>query len=100
MNTKVIFKSLFLSLVCLGLFFQVSTAQCGSTSKNNQHRNYKSANTSHEKDIVGFAASQSNLSTLVAAVKAAGLVETLHGKGPFIYPHIFFNFFSLHIVAI
>lgn len=44
-------------------------------------------NTVHESrfdaDIVDLAASQDMLSTLVAAVKAAGLVETLKGEGPF-----------------
>jgi uncharacterized surface protein with fasciclin (FAS1) repeats len=35
------------------------------------------------KDIVAVAASDDNFKTLVAAVKAAGLVETLQGKGPF-----------------
>ena len=35
------------------------------------------------KDIVGVAAGDENFKTLVAAVKAAGLVETLQGKGPF-----------------
>lgn len=38
---------------------------------------------SQSKDIVGLAAGNENLSTLVAAVKAAGLVETLQGSGPF-----------------
>lgn len=33
--------------------------------------------------IVGVAASNENFSTLVAAVKAAELVETLEGEGPF-----------------
>lgn len=33
--------------------------------------------------IVGVAAANENFSTLVAAVKAAGLVETLNGEGPF-----------------
>lgn len=33
--------------------------------------------------IVGVAAGNDNFSTLVAAVKAAGLVETLNGDGPF-----------------
>ena len=36
-----------------------------------------------DKDIVALAAGNENLSTLVAAVKAAGLVETLQGDGPF-----------------
>lgn len=35
------------------------------------------------KDIVGIAAANDDFSTLVAAVKAAGLVETLQGEGPF-----------------
>jgi uncharacterized surface protein with fasciclin (FAS1) repeats len=35
------------------------------------------------EDIVGVAAGNKDFSTLVAAVKAAGLVETLKGKGPF-----------------
>lgn len=34
-------------------------------------------------DIVGLAVGTEALSTLVAAVKAAGLVETLQGDGPF-----------------
>nr|WP_281301437.1 MULTISPECIES: fasciclin domain-containing protein [unclassified Iodidimonas] len=35
------------------------------------------------KTIVEIAASNDDFSTLVAAVKAAGLAETLSGKGPF-----------------
>lgn len=35
------------------------------------------------KDLVALAAGADNFKTLVAAVKAAGLVETLQGKGPF-----------------
>jgi uncharacterized surface protein with fasciclin (FAS1) repeats len=34
-------------------------------------------------DIVAVASSAGSFKTLVAAVKAAGLVETLQGKGPF-----------------
>lgn len=36
-----------------------------------------------KKDIVDTAVSAGSFNTLVAAVKAAGLVETLKGKGPF-----------------
>jgi len=36
-----------------------------------------------QKTIVGVAAAAGQFNTLVAAVKAAGLVETLNGKGPF-----------------
>lgn len=35
------------------------------------------------KDLVSVASGADNFKTLVAAVKAAGLVETLQGKGPF-----------------
>ena len=35
------------------------------------------------KDIVSLAVGNENLTTLVAAVKAAGLVETLQSDGPF-----------------
>lgn len=37
----------------------------------------------HAKDIVDTAAGAGSFNTLVAAVKAAGLVETLKGPGPF-----------------
>ncbi len=36
-----------------------------------------------DQNIVELAQSQEDLSTLVAAVQAAGLVETLQGEGPF-----------------
>ena len=36
-----------------------------------------------KKDIVDTAAGADNFKTLVAAVKAAGLVDTLKGDGPF-----------------
>ena len=39
--------------------------------------------TPKDPDIVDIAASNDDFSTLVAAVKAAGLVETLKGDGPF-----------------
>ncbi len=38
---------------------------------------------SESKDIVAVASGAGNFKTLVAAVKAAGLVETLQGTGPF-----------------
>lgn len=39
--------------------------------------------TSKSQDIVAVASGAGSFNTLVAAVKAAGLVETLQGKGPF-----------------
>lgn len=46
---------------------------------------YSSKNTETQsmKNIVQVAAENGNFNTLVAAVKAAGLVETLSGPGPF-----------------
>ena len=40
-------------------------------------------NMNQEKNIVEIASSDDNFSTLVTAVKAAGLVETLSSEGPF-----------------
>lgn len=37
----------------------------------------------HSKDIVDIAAGSEDFETLVAAVSAAGLVDTLKGEGPF-----------------
>jgi uncharacterized surface protein with fasciclin (FAS1) repeats len=42
-----------------------------------------SARAAHAQDIVDVAAGNPQFSTLVAAVKAAGLVDTLKGPGPF-----------------
>jgi uncharacterized surface protein with fasciclin (FAS1) repeats len=44
---------------------------------------YSSKETQSMKNIVQVAAENGNFNTLVAAVKAAGLVETLSGPGPF-----------------
>lgn len=42
-----------------------------------------SPSTAKVQDIVGVAVGAGTFNTLVAAVKAAGLVETLQGEGPF-----------------
>jgi uncharacterized surface protein with fasciclin (FAS1) repeats len=44
---------------------------------------FASFNTVKAQDIVDLAVGQDNLKTLVAAVKAAGLVDVLKGEGPF-----------------
>jgi len=72
MKTKFALFSLF--------FFAFSfyaTAQCGS------HAKAVKANYHHSKDIVDVAAGNDQFNTLVAAVKAADLVNTLQGTGPF-----------------
>ena len=43
----------------------------------------QNANAANSKDIVAVASANGSFKTLVAAVKAAGLVETLQGAGPF-----------------
>lgn len=60
---------------------------CGSkaakSAKPSQHASIRTVGYSAEKDIVDTAVSAGTFNTLVAAVKAAGLVETLKGDGPF-----------------
>ncbi len=63
------------------LFFVTDMmAQCGSSKKHHKKVSYTSY--SHN-DVVDLAASNDNFTTLVAAVKAADLVETLKSDGPF-----------------
>ena len=69
-------------LLAVFTFNVQSFAQCSSSKKS--HKAYRTSH--HQKssqksnDLIGLAASSDNLSTLVAAVKAAGLVETLQGS--------------------
>lgn len=66
-------KSLLIILLTSGLFFSFDAyAQCD-----------KKTDTKDMANIVQLAASSDFLSTLVAAVKAGDLVETLQGDGPF-----------------
>lgn len=58
--------------ILMGLLF-VMTAAIGPAMAMNHN----------ETDIVDTAAANKDFSTLVTAIKAAGLVETLKGKGPF-----------------
>lgn len=60
-------------ILALSAGFALAPAQAG------HHKSYKKAS----NDIVDTAASNDNFDTLVAAVKAAGLVDTLKGDGPF-----------------
>lgn len=65
-------KFFFLGLMCLNLFMFTS---CGDDEEDDP--------TSVVVDIVATAGATDNLSSLVAAVTQAGLVETLQGDGPF-----------------
>lgn len=55
------------------------TLAASTTALAGQYKSYKKA----KMDIVDTAVSAGSFNTLVAAVKAAGLVETLKGEGPF-----------------
>src|SRR4051812_4245275 len=74
-STKLAMKSSF-KFAALALAFAVSTF-AKDTVKVGGQAMYPS------KDIVDNAVNSADHTTLVAAVKAAGLVETLKGKGPF-----------------
>ncbi len=54
-----------------------------STTNNNQSQQSQGENMNESKNIVEIASSDPQFSTLVTAVKAAGLVDTLSGEGPF-----------------
>lgn len=71
---------------------QAHCGACGTDAGDHSHEKTTSTKASAtkaemkamaEKDIVETAVSAGSFNTLVAAVKAAGLVETLKGEGPF-----------------
>jgi uncharacterized surface protein with fasciclin (FAS1) repeats len=57
-----------------------AAAHCGSCGVGDDHSHAAEASMG---DIVAVASSAGDFNTLVAAVKAAGLVETLQSEGPF-----------------
>lgn len=85
-------------VAALSLFTASGYAQCGSpaaTGGSSNHASYgggeeakpedkdKAKKDKDAKDIVDTAVAAGSFGTLVAAVKAAGLVDTLKGEGPF-----------------
>lgn len=73
-------KVIMLSIACLALFFTATSlsAQCQSSKAK-----ATKVSQSSKPDVVDIAISSKDHTTLVAAVKAAGLVETLKSDGPF-----------------
>ena len=79
------------TILTAGLMVAVANVQAGdkckttitATCKTNTHTLTSVVAKPAEKDIVDTAVGAGSFKTLVAAVKAAGLVETLKGKGPF-----------------
>ncbi len=74
------FKKLF-STTLLAVCISVSSFANTTNPNNDKKKTTKEVN--KEETIVGVAASNKNFSTLVAAVKAAGLIDVLNGDGPF-----------------
>jgi len=66
-NLKAKFSALFLAMFCVAALISMPTT----------------VSSQDKKDIVDTAVAAGSFNTLVAAVKAAGLVDTLKGKGPF-----------------
>ncbi len=62
---------------------QECSSKAGCQASKSHHSYVKLMTPLQEKDIVDTAVGAKSFSTLVAAVKAAGLVEALKGDGPF-----------------
>ena len=73
------------AIIMIGSFATSVNAQCSSKHKKTWSSSTTSYSGSHKgsKDLVTIASETEQLSTLVTAVKAAGLVGTLQGDGPF-----------------
>ncbi|MFO0555729.1 MAG: fasciclin domain-containing protein [Polyangiaceae bacterium] len=71
-----------LSLAAVLALSAATTMGCASSEKK-ESATGNDAKETEKKDIVDTAAGAGKFNTLVAAIKAAGLVDTLKGKGPF-----------------
>jgi uncharacterized surface protein with fasciclin (FAS1) repeats len=73
-------------VIALALVASISFAACGSDDEAETEETVTEetvAEAAAAGDIVAVASSTEGFSTLVAALSAAGLVETLQGAGPF-----------------
>ncbi|NNF01907.1 MAG: fasciclin domain-containing protein [Bacteroidia bacterium] len=70
---------LLITSIIFSVGFTSLSAQCSHSSKTAHHHKYET----NKADIVDLAVSDGQLSTLVAALKAADLTEVLDGQGPF-----------------
>lgn len=72
------------AVVAGGIFWFVNRDDASNETETSQSSSQMNEQTVQQaKDIVETAVATSELSTLVSAVKAAGLVETLQGDGPY-----------------
>lgn len=85
-------RSLLVAGLASGVVAGAALAQCGGASKPAaaEQASHKVHTAAYETmvpaqagDIIDVASGNKDFSTLVTAIKAAGLVETLKGKGPF-----------------
>lgn len=92
MRVTHLIRSSFIVLAALGATSATAQAQCGSpcdsgklvsTPAKDMGDDKTSATTKNTPSIIETAVAAGDFDTLVAAVKAAGLVEALSGKGPF-----------------
>lgn len=73
-------KNLWIAIFCLFGSLNSIDAQC---KQHNQNRQVRHASYTHGQDIVDRAVGSDQLNTLVVALKAADLITTLKGDGPF-----------------
>lgn len=67
----------------IALTFLLGGVSAAASADSHMDKGHKAQEHKEHKDIVDTAVSAGSFNTLVAAVKAADLVETLKGKGPF-----------------
>jgi len=73
-----------LALIAGGAFWFFTRDDNNSTTTNNETSQTQMADQAQpQQDIVAIASANQDFSTLVTALEAAGLVETLQGDGPF-----------------
>jgi uncharacterized surface protein with fasciclin (FAS1) repeats len=70
-------------ITCAAIFVVVAFSPGAFAGDCEKNMDKTTSSCSKEKDLVAVASAADNFKTLVAALKAAGLVETLQGKGPF-----------------
>ena len=70
-------------LGALAVAAALALAACGSSDDSSSKKDTTTTTAPAKKTVVSVAAANDDFSTLVSAVKAAGLVETLSGNGPF-----------------
>ncbi|NBD15422.1 MAG: fasciclin domain-containing protein [Cyanobacteria bacterium] len=70
-------------LLTLGISTTVNAETLSSSSQRNANSSQQIQLAQAEENIVSIASNNENFSTLVQAVQAADLVETLQGEGPF-----------------